>query len=504
MNAALKALLACAMMFLTATAALAFGERKVALVVGNGAYTHATPLVNPVNDAQAMSNKLEALGFETYTGFDLDKPQMERLLRDFARASRESDVNLFFYAGHGMAVDGVNYLVPVDAVFEDETALDFEAVAVDFVTRQMSLSDGVSLVFLDACRDNPLATTLSRSMGATRSTAVSNGLAEMKVANTGRGMAIAFATSPGEVALDGEGVNSPFTTALLRHLDSENTDIAEVFTRVTGDVYESTSQQQRPWLNVSLTGPVMLNPVTRLQPEAVVSQAAPVVVAPSTGNQRLEEQKMLFDLARETGDVDDYRAYLESFPQGLYANNARRTIRKLEAEGGGSVPVTTASATPGAITVPTAPNGSRSAQINEVGPLVLPVSATLRSMPTSEATEVELELDRTLRGNIQSRLNAAGHNVGGVDGQWGRKTRVGITSWQVANGLIPTSFLSVPQYQLLVSQTEGSYTPYSAPVAVKRTPSSGSSRPSNSRNNSNANAVGAAIVGGVIGAILSR
>ena len=142
------------------TAGAALAERRLALVVGNGAYMHSTPLANPVNDADAMANKLEALGFETYVGFDLDKIGMERLLRDFARASRDSDVNLFFYAGHGMSVNGTNYLVPVDAVFEDETALDFEAVSVDFVTRQMSLSNAVNLVFLDACRDNPLSQTL--------------------------------------------------------------------------------------------------------------------------------------------------------------------------------------------------------------------------------------------------------------------------------------------------------------------------------------------------------
>lgn len=500
MHILLRSVVICVTCLITATTALALGERKVALVVGNGAYTHAMPLANPVNDAQAMSNKLEALGFETFTGFDLDKPQMERLLRDFARASRDSDVNLFFYAGHGMAVDGVNYLVPVDAVFQDETALDFEAVPVDFVTRQMSLSDGVSLVFLDACRDNPLATTLSRSMGATRSAAVSNGLAEMKVANTGRGMAIAFATSPGNVALDGDGVNSPFTSALLRHLDAENTDIAEVFTRVTGDVYEATGQQQRPWLNVSLTGPVMLNPVTRLQstPSETVA-LAPATTAPAA-DQRLEEQKLLFDLARDTGDVDDYRAYLESFPQGLYANNARRTIRKLESQNGGATSAAVAAANPGALAVPSAPSGSRSAQINEVGPLVLPVSATLRAMPTSEATEAELGLDRTLRGNIQSRLNAAGHNVGGVDGKWGRNTRAGISNWQVANGLIPTSFLSVAQYQLLVSQTEDRYTPYTAPVANRNT--STSSKSNRRRNNSDQ--VGAALLGAAIGAILAK
>lgn len=497
----LKSIFVCMALVVTAHTASASVERKVALVIGNGAYMHASPLTNPVNDAQAMSNKLEALGFETYTGFDLDKFGMERLLRDFSRASRASDVNVFFYAGHGMSVNGVNYLVPVDAAFQDETALDFEAVAVDFITRQMSLSDAVNLVFLDACRDNPLANTLSRSIGGgTRSAAVANGLAEMKVSNTGKGMAIAFATSPGEVALDGEGVNSPFTTALLKHLDAENTDIAEVFTRVTGDVYNSTDQQQRPWLNVSLTGPVMLNPVVRLQQPAPTDQLAmatpaPQAAAPATGpgTQRLEEQKLLFDLARETGDVDDYRAYLESFPQGLYANNARRMIRKLE---GGAVQNTRTQAV-AAVVAP--PANSRSAQINEVGPLVLPVSATLRSLPSSQATESMLELDRTRRGNIQSRLNAAGHNVGGVDGQWGRKTRAGISNWQLANGLPPSGYLNVPQYQLLVSQTEGRYTPYTAPVRSSNSGGGGSKSKS-----SGAGEIGAALLGVAIGTILAK
>ncbi|MEM6824510.1 MAG: caspase family protein [Pseudomonadota bacterium] len=481
----------------------ATAERKVALVIGNGAYLHAAPLANPVNDAQAMSNKLESLGFETYTGFDLDKFGIERLLRDFARASRESDLNLFFYAGHGMAVDGVNYLVPVDAAFQDETALDFEAVPVDFITRQMSLSDAVNLVFLDACRDNPLASTLSRSLGSTRSTAVANGLAEMKVSSSGKGMAIAFATSPGNVALDGEGVNSPFTTALLRHLGAENTDIAEVFTRVTGDVYNATNQQQRPWLNVSLTGPVMLNPVTRFQPapgeETQAVAVAPQAAAP-LGDQRLEMQKMLFDLARETGDPEDYRAYLESFPQGLYANNARRMIRRLEGDGNGGVLMSAAAPSASTGVIPPAPANSRSAMIVEQGPLVLPISATLRSLPTNEVTEQRLDLDRTLRGNIQARLNATGNSVGGVDGQWGRKTRAGISAWQASNGLIPTGFLSVPQYQLLVSQTEGRFTPYvyTPPVARK---SSGSSSSRQSNSNSD---IGAALLGVAIGTILSR
>lgn len=482
------------------TASMASTERRLALVVGNSAYQHATPLANPANDAEAMANKLEGLGFETYVGFDLDKIGMERLLRDFARASRDSDVNLFFYAGHGMSVNGTNYLVPVDAIFEDETALDFEAVSVDFVTRQMSLSNAVNLVFLDACRDNPLSQTLSRSMGATRSAAVSSGLAEMKVQDNGKGMAIAFATSPGQVALDGDGLNSPFTTALLRHLDAENTDIAEVFSRVTGDVYESTGQEQRPWINVSLTGPVVLNRVNRVQPAALArtgqDTAATVAVAAAPAGGMLEEQKLLFDLARETGDIEDYKAYLESFPTGLYANNARRTIRRLEDEqGGGTIQVASARVAQGA-----AVSNSRSAAITEIGPLRLSVTNTLRSLVSNQGTEAMLDLDRTARGNIQARLNATGNNVGSVDGVWGNNTRRGISNWQASNGLQPSGYLSIPQLELMISQTEGRYTPFTY-TASRPSSSSGGNR---SSNNNGAGALGGALLGIAIGSILSK
>ncbi|WP_270732651.1 caspase family protein [Shimia sp. Alg240-R146] len=499
-NLVIKSLIWMVAAFGFATASQAATEKRLALVVGNGAYQHASPLANPVNDAQAIAQKLSDLGFETYVGYDLDKMGMEGLLRKFARASRESDVNLFFYAGHGMSVDGVNYLVPIDAAFEDDTALDFEAVPVDFVTRQMSVSDAVNLVFLDACRDNPLSKTLSRSMGATRSASVSNGLSEMKIHNPGKGMAIAFATSPGDVALDGDGHNSPFTSALLNHLDAENTDIAEVFTRVTGDVYRSTNQAQRPWLNVSLTGPVMLNPVTEPEPAQPLSVAtdSTSTTPATTSTAMLEEQKMLFDLARETGDVEDFKAYLETFPNGLYANNARRTIRKLESEQGAGV-VASARATSGG-SIQVMGNGlssSKADAIDENGPLILPVSATLRAKPSSEYSESLMDLDRTTRGNIQARLNAAGQNVGGVDGQWGGKTRRGIAGWQTVNGLQPTGYLNQSQYELLMTQTEGLYTPYSAPV---RRATSTNKR----RSNQNGNALGAAILGVAIGTILSK
>ncbi|MGI9354748.1 MAG: caspase family protein, partial [Rhizobiaceae bacterium] len=297
-------LLAVAAMVLS-TSAYAALEKRVALVIGNGAYTNAPALANPVTDARAMADKMRAMGFEIVEGYDLDKGGLERTVREFAKTSKDADLSLFFYAGHGIAVENKNYLIPVDARFEDSSALDFEAIPVNLVTRQMQYSQGVSLVFLDACRDNPLAQALSRSMGGgTRSSGIGSGLAAMKISNPGKGLAIAFATSPGAVAYDGSGKHSPFTDALLKHIDEPNTDITEIMSRVTGEVVKTTNQKQRPWLNTSLTGSVILNRVEEItagqQPASLdLDEKRPVVSSANT----LERQKVLYNLARETGQA---------------------------------------------------------------------------------------------------------------------------------------------------------------------------------------------------------
>ena len=239
-----------------APGAAAAADKRVALVLGNGAYQHAQPLLNPVRDGQAIQAKLEELGFSVLSGFDLTKLQTQEIIARFAREVRGSDVALFFYAGHGMQVSGLNYLVPVDARLEDETSLDFEAVPVDFVLRQMSRETRVRLVFLDACRDNPLAEAFA---SAHPSGGASSGLAEIKFSDGGAGTLVAFATSPMQVAYDGAGEHSPFSAALLSHLGEKNVPLTTVMTRVTGDVYKATGGKQRPWVNVSLTDEVRLN-----------------------------------------------------------------------------------------------------------------------------------------------------------------------------------------------------------------------------------------------------
>jgi tetratricopeptide (TPR) repeat protein len=228
--------------------------RRVALVIGNGAYQHATPLANPTNDAADLSATLRKLGFDVVEGRDLDKHGMEGKIREFGRRLERADLAMFFYAGHGLQVADKNYLVPIDAKLERPGDLTLDTVTVDDVLVQMESEPRVNLVMLDACRDNPLARSLARSLGA-RSGAVGQGLAPIQSAV---GTMIIYATQPKNVALDGEGRNSPFTTALLKHIATPGLEIGAVMKRVRADVYRATREKQLPWDHSSLIGDVVL------------------------------------------------------------------------------------------------------------------------------------------------------------------------------------------------------------------------------------------------------
>lgn len=253
----LPRLLTAVLFFVLAVAPPAAAEKRVALVVGNSAYANAPALANPANDAADMARALTRLGFEVVLGRDLDKAQLDARVREFARALEGADVALLFYAGHGLQVAGRNYLVPVDAMLGRERDLDFETVDADFIIRQMEREreTKTSIVFLDACRDNPLMRNLARSMG-TRSASLGRGLAPI---DTGVGSFIAYSTQPGNVALDGEGRNSPFTAALVRHIGRPETDLAALMIGVRKDVLERTGGKQVPWDHSALTGAFYFN-----------------------------------------------------------------------------------------------------------------------------------------------------------------------------------------------------------------------------------------------------
>lgn len=269
--------LAALALLLTLSAANA--ERRVALVLGNSRYQHALALINPVRDAQAMAERLKNLDFEVVSGFDMTKLQTQTTIAQFAKQVRGADIALFFYAGHGLQVSGSNYLLPVDAALEDETSLDFEAVPVDFILRQMSRETSIRLIFLDACRDNPLA-DVARTAGVK---GARSGLAEIPIEDGGAGTLVAFATSPDQVAYDGSGEHSPFASALLAHMGETNVSITEAMNRVTADVVKATAGKQRPWTNVSLTTEVVLHKIDLNAPLIVGEASAPQLEGGSDG-----------------------------------------------------------------------------------------------------------------------------------------------------------------------------------------------------------------------------
>jgi hypothetical protein len=240
---------------LSVPAAVAWAQQgRVALVLGNGAYRSVPRLANPGQDAQGMAQTLRGIGFQVELVRDATRAQIEEALRRFGRAADGAEIALFFYAGHGMQVGGENYLMPVDARVADARDIDYELIALPLVTRAMERAR-VRILILDACRDNPLAAQI-RGLSGTRS--VGRGLARIEQVDLGT--LVAFATSPGAVALDGAGRNSPFTAALLQHLPTPGLEIRQVMTRVRASVVQETGGQQIPWDNSSLITEVVLRP----------------------------------------------------------------------------------------------------------------------------------------------------------------------------------------------------------------------------------------------------
>ena len=262
-----------AMTLLAAPCLSAQAGGRVALVIGMSSYRQAPTLKNPANDARDLGAALRELGFAVTEATDLDKHRLDEAVRGFARHIAGADAALLFYAGHGLQVAGQNYLLPIDAKLESERDLDFETVRLDFLLRQMeSGRDGkISIVLLDACRDNPLARNLARSMGV-RSAAFPRGLAPVQ---SGAGMFIAFSTQPGNVAYDGQGRNSPFAAALLRHIRASSKGLNALMIDVRKDVMAATRNAQVPWDHSALTEDFQFQPPGRLATGSISSSAPP-------------------------------------------------------------------------------------------------------------------------------------------------------------------------------------------------------------------------------------
>ncbi len=302
-----------AVLLLATTPAAA--SKKVALVIGNGAYTEA-PLKNPPSDARAIAATLRKQGFEVLLKENATKAQMNEIVADFGEKLGEGDTALFFYAGHGMQVQGRNYLIPTDAKISSEQRVRLETLDVEAVLDQMAAARArVSMVILDACRNNPFERRF-RSVGG--------GLAQI---NAPEGTMIAYATSPGKVAADGEGANGLYTQELLKALAQPGLKVEDVFKQVRIGVARASNGAQVPWEASSLTGDFYFQPATASA--AVAPTAAPAAIAAPAP--AIDREGMFWDSVKGSSDPAELRAYLDTYPNGIFAPIARARVANLEA-----------------------------------------------------------------------------------------------------------------------------------------------------------------------------
>ncbi len=438
-------------------------DKRVAFVVGNGAYKNVAQLPNPPIDAKAMAGVLRNVGFDVVEGTNLTRDKMTERLLEFGKKAQGADVAVFFYAGHGIAINGTNYLLPVDADIKSEMDVKLgSAINIDLTLDQTMSDAKVKLVFLDACRDNPFAAKI-KSNSATRSVSVQSGLAEM---TSGEGTLIAFATGPGQTALDGEvGTNSPFTRALIDHITQPGVEIQQAMTEVRAEVNEETNKGQLPWGHTNLIGSVYLNPAAPPPANAASPAAAPAAVASTSGASDVELE--FWRSVKESNKAEELNAYLTAYPNGQFKSLALARIASLE-------------------------NGPSTTTRN----LSAAVDPATFTEEANQTTEDQIGLDRGQRRDVQRRLNGLGFDTR-VTGKFDQETRAVITRWQAARGYPTSGFLNRLQHKALLAEI----------VATTQTSSSDDSdnRPSRRRHSGGGGGGGGnpgAFIGGMMGGMM--
>ena len=398
-------------------------EKRVALVIGNGDYAYAPKLDNPSGDARAFAASLRRLGFQVTEGYDLTSAQMRLATAQFAASLRDARAALVYYAGHGVSLDEENYLLPVDIQLKTPADLDLDAISVSLILRQMRREERVNVVILDACRDNPFAAELAHAK--TRAVVAERGLSRVD-GESARGALIAFASDPKSVALDGApGEHSPFTKALLRHIEDSDVSIDTVMSRVRSEVWQETGSRQLPWVNTSIIGEFDLNPASSIKAAPSPIVAATPSPAATLSPESHAQEDFVWDSAQRSNLPGDYQAYLDAYPAGVFAAMARNRIASL-------TPPSPPRAGP-AVNVAPAP---------EVG---------------SEETEQALALDLAARKEIQQRLALMGLGGGVADGDFGDQTRNAIRLWQERHTFTPSGRLGPLQLAALKAESDLPY-----------------------------------------------
>jgi uncharacterized caspase-like protein len=444
-------------------------ERRVALVVGNGAYRNAMALANPGNDADGVARALTTLGFRVTLLKDVGVTAFREALLDFGDAARGADVALFFFAGHGLQMGlrdrAENFLIPVDAGLVDARRLEDETIRLSRVLELMETARA-RVVILDACRDNPLISAMANA-GGTRS--VGRGLAPIEGA--AQGTLIAFSTAPGAVAADGRGANSPFTEALLRHLPAPGLELRTVLTRVRAEVARATNNAQTPWSNDGLLSELFLAgrdgvppPVAPPPPMQGLVQAVP--------QEALE--LVFWQSIQTTRRASEIEEFLRRFPDGVFAGLARNRLAALQREAmTAEVPraaddqdraqadrqrQAAAEADDARIAAETERRAAEDARRLAEEAERARVAGSDRARAAAEAArrdaadaarreadpaaaEAVLGLDRQDWAELQRALTALGFNTAGADGVAGPRTRGAIRDWQRAGSQPETGML---------------------------------------------------------------
>ncbi|MBX3499505.1 MAG: caspase family protein [Alphaproteobacteria bacterium] len=373
-------------------AALQAREVRIALVIGNSAYSNAEVLKNPVNDARAMATALTAAGFEVILRENATRRAFVEALHEFAGKVPPGGVGLFYFAGHGLQVRGVNYLLPVDVALANEYDLKYESIDVNDVLDRLEESRArLSLVVLDACRNNPFTR---------RFRATTRGLAQT---DAPRGTVIAYATAPGDTAADGDGDNGVYTAELLKAMAVPGLTLEEVFKRTIDGVAAATASKQTPWVSSSFRGDFYFHPAA-----AAATNTAPGA-APSAASPEALELAAWSAIAGSSNPAM-FEVFLKRFPDGVYADFARARLTELQAAAAAPAP---------------------------------------SSAATDEQREMALKLSELDRRRIQAALTTQGFDTMGTDGVLGPRSRQMIANWQRARAESPTGFLTAAQAALL-------------------------------------------------------
>lgn len=303
-------------------------SKRIALVIGNGAYTSAPPLKNPPNDARDMAATLRALGFDVTHGINVNQRDMKRLIREFGQKLKTGGSGLFYYAGHGVQSKGRNYLVPVDAEIQSEAEVEDSSVDASLVLNYMDdAQNGLNIVILDACRNNPFARSFRSA---------SSGLAQVDAPT---GTLIAYATAPGRVASDGTGQNGLYTSELLKQMRVPGLSVIEMFMRVRAEVMKQTGSKQVPWEASSLVGMFYFSAPRNATPAGAAADATKIDPAAF--------ELSYWETIKNSSNPADFKSYLEQYPSGQFAPLARNRLTMLDRANRASNPPLPKPAEPG-------------------------------------------------------------------------------------------------------------------------------------------------------------